>query len=238
MRARFLGLRVVGHGVPSDAPPYTYPASISSPSRQHPQVSRGPLRAEAESRHGKRIIIVGGYLDSQTWWRVEVNRPSQIRRWGPTLVRRRVDGSRPWSARDSDQWWAVVGPSSCWSSGRTEDGEWNVCEADGDFQYPYLTVNEIGTVNERRRRGLAKTLLDRVKALTGLLPIPEIVHLEEDEGLAVLFWKEYLPPELSELIERLSQGKWERVADSLRKFRQGHRREHDRIVFGVLEFTP
>lgn len=166
---------------------------------------------------GRATVIVDGYRDRERWIVVEVTRPAGVRRWGPSAVRQRLDGRHCIVPAEADRWWEPIGPNSYWRAGLTEDREWNIAAADGDFSPPFMTVNELGTVSERRRRGLASSLLDLLKNLTGLQPIPEIVRQDEDEGLAIPFWRSYLPAAVVALIEKESRGKWGRIEDLLRQ---------------------
>ena len=223
--------RVVETETPADEPPFRYPASIATEFGMRPQVGRSPLRRLLESELESGMIGIGGYLDDQIWWKAEIRPPRRIVASVYPELLDRVNGSRPWSPQNSREWWAAIGSDSSWAAGISEDKEWNVCAADGYFDSPYLTVNEIGTVTERRRRGLATRLLDQVRSQTGLQPLPEIVNPEEDEGLAVEFWDGYLPTELSTLIRQLSEAHWGHVTELLRNYRKSHRGRHDRIVF-------
>ena len=215
----------------ADRPPFTFQGFMQAPAGQRPQVERGPLRVLNRSPRPDGIVMVGGYLGPTTWFRAEVHRPPGTARWGRASVIRRFDGSYRWTGPGSKVWWAVMGRNSWWEAGITEDGEWNICAANGDLDDPYLSVNELATVPERRRRGLAAGLLNRLRDEIGLQPIPEIVRIDEPEGLAIPFWRHYLSTELVDLIERLSNQRWGNVVELLRQFRRAHRRRHDRIVF-------
>ena len=168
------------------------------------------------------------------WFRARLTRPFDMTRWGGASVIRRIDGSYRWKAPVSKVWWAAIGRNSFWEAGVTEDGEWNICAANGELDDPYLSVNELATVPERRRRGLATGLLNCLRDRTGLQPIPAIVRPDEPEGLAIPFWRTYLSNQLVELIERLSDQRWGNVLQLLREFRRKHRWQHDRIVFGAV----
>jgi hypothetical protein len=233
MPVRLRRIPLPGRGFPVGAPPFVYPASISVPALQKAPSHSGPLTARLEPHSNGSVVVIEGYLERRVWWRAKTTRPSGAARWGPATVQHRMDGSTPWVQSASDRWWEVFGPDSHWATGVTEDGEWNVCAAHGDFEYPYLTVSELGTVLERRSQGLARSLLDGLRIRTGLQPIPEIVNADEEEGLAIPFWRGYLSRDLSALVDRLSGGEWGRVTDMLRRFREKRREEHDRIVFGV-----